>query len=118
MSWDDKSPPGSWKRELEMRHGRRYLDLHDMGCIACRQLGKWSAPDIHHLNLGGHAGQKRRGNDYTIPLCPAHHRGVGWDEQAHGPSLALHPSRFRQTFGTDDELLEKVNELLKRRSKT
>lgn len=91
---------------------RRYTRLVELGCIACRKRGHWSAPDVHHLNLGGHAGQKRRGWEYTIPLCPAHHRGVMWREEDHGPSLAMHPRRFREVFGTDDQLLAEVDALL------
>jgi hypothetical protein len=75
-------------------------------------MGKFSEPDIHHLNLGGHAGQKRRGDDFTIPLCPAHHRGVFWREEDHGPTLAIHPARFRREFGADDALLAEVNALI------
>jgi len=90
----------------------RYRRLQELGCIACRMRGKYSLPDIHHLNLGGHAGQRRRGWEFTIPLCPPHHRGVMWREEDYGPSLAIEPRRFREVFGTDDELLEKVNLLL------
>jgi hypothetical protein len=90
----------------------RYRGLQELGCIACLKRGNWSAPDIHHLNLGGHAGGKRRGWRFTIPLCPPHHRGVMWREELYGPSLALHPRRFREVFGSDDELLAEVNSLL------
>lgn len=95
-----------------MTRDERFRRLQELGCIACRKMRKFSAPDIHHLNLGGHAGQKRRGDAFTIPLCPAHHRGVFWREEDHGPSLAIHPGRFRREFGSDDELLAEVNALL------
>ena len=87
----------------------RFQRLQDLGCIACRirALG-YSAPDMHHLLSGG----RRRGHLETIPLCPAHHRGVGHVPELHGPSLALAPRRFRQEFGSDEELLRMTNELL------
>lgn len=91
------------KRELE-----RFRRLQELGCIACRKLGKFSVPEIHHLLSGG----RRRGHMYTLPLCPAHHRGVFHDEALHGPSLALSVRRFREVFGSDDELLGEVNGLL------
>lgn len=91
---------------------RRYQKLQGIGCICCGMRGRSSQADIHHLNENGHAGQARRGDRYTIPLCPWHHRGVplsGLDrrrtEVLCGPSLALSPRLFRETFGSDDDLL-------------
>jgi hypothetical protein len=87
----------------------RFRKLQALGCIACRnRLGQYAEPDIHHLLSGG----RRRGHQYTIPLCPPHHRGVGHIPELHGPSLALAPRRFRQEFGSDEELLAQVNELI------
>lgn len=78
-----------------------------------------SYPEIHHLNLGGHAGSARRGDEFTIGLCRWHHQGQplqGWtlDEcrRVLGPSLKLHSRRFRETFGSDDELLARQNQLI------
>lgn len=99
----------------------RYEALRSIGCIACRIEGQTDCGpvEIHHLNLGGYAGQKRRGDDYTIPLGKWHHRGVShWNlhssvmEQHFGPSLARQSSEFRQRYGTDDELLERVNRMV------
>jgi Recombination enhancement, RecA-dependent nuclease len=99
----------------------RFRRLKEMGCIACWMEGNMnSQPEIHHLNLGGHAGQKRRGDEYTIPLCPWHHQGrrignattLGM-AQLLGPSMAITPRLFRVKYGRDDELLAKVNNLLR-----
>lgn len=90
---------------------RRFGRIREIGCLACRQLGWYGAPDVHHLNLGEHAGQVRRGDEYTIGLCPWHHRGIGKFVDI-GPSLAKEPVKFRQRFGSDDELLAKQNELI------
>lgn len=86
----------------------RFDAFRRIGCIACRKRGRFSFADVHHLL----SGNRRRGHRYTIPLCPAHHRGVEHDEDIHGPSLAKSPKRFRAAFGKDDDLLSEVDELL------
>lgn len=99
---------------------KRFEQLKALGCIACRKHAPWFAPaEIHHLNLGGKAGQKRRGHDFTIPLCEWHHRGLPGEfwlvseaTAILGPSLAKSSKRFRETYGTDDELLAEVNKLI------
>lgn len=97
----------------------RFLRLKELGCICCRKLGWYCAPEIHHLNLDGKAGQKRRGDEYTIPLCRWHHQGVvfvAWSltemRNKFGPSLKLASRAFRARFGTDDQLLNEVNRLI------
>lgn len=96
---------------------RRFSRIREIGCLACRKRGWYSSPDVHHLNLGAHAGQKRRGDEATIGLCPYHHRSVtvlpmGLAYRSLGPSLAREPNEFRRTFGTDDELLAEQNQLI------
>lgn len=92
-----------------------------MPCIACEKekMAQPSRTEEHHLNTGGRAGQKRRGDDYSIPLCGWHHRGAispgrtaSWMAYFFGPSLARSSKRFRDRYGTDDELLEIVNSRL------
>jgi hypothetical protein len=90
-------------------------------CMACRQKGfETDMVEIHHLNLDGKAGQKRRGHRFTIGLCSWHHRGVyesghGLDKdlmtQLIGPPLT-DSRKFRFWFGTDDELLATQDRLL------
>lgn len=98
----------------------RFRRLKELGCVACWKAGKPNVPaEIHHLNLGGKAGQKRRGDEFTIPLCPWHHQGNPGELRAEnaylliGPSLKLHSREFRSEFGSDDELLAKVNDLIR-----
>lgn len=99
----------------------RYRRLKEMGCIASFIDGRlYVPPEIHHLNLGGKAGQKRRGDEYTIPLSPWHHRGVPHAGQTvsamrvlYGPSLALHSKAFREHYGRDEKLLAKVDDLIR-----
>ena len=94
----------------------RYEKLQAFGCVCCRILGhKNTQVDIHHLVEG----KKRLGDDYTIPLCAFHHRGIiplppenapkGWLSQ-WGPSRHYHGRRaFEKHWGTERELLEYVN---------
>lgn len=99
---------------------KRFEKLKSSPCIACKKEGRINTQvDIHHLNLGGHAGQERRGDAYTIPLCLWHHRGipaqVGNSKMARellGPSLAKQSKAFRERYGTDDDLLAEVNSLI------
>ena len=95
----------------------RFRTLQQIGCIACRQRGVYSQADVHHLLSGG----RRRGNQYTIPLSPWHHRGVPPDgmtvaeaNRYYGPSLARAPKSFRAEFGDDETLLATVNTLIER----
>jgi len=99
----------------------RWSRFPDLGCVACRIDGRANdQTQVHHLNLGGHAGQKRRGNEYTIPLCAWHHQAIppqpfdrAWARQHMGPSLAEGSKAFRERYGSDDYLLARVDMLLK-----
>lgn len=99
----------------------RWRRFPDVGCVACYQLGHYRQPEVHHLNTGGKAGQKRRGHGFTIPLCNWHHRsvplgygGMKASELLMGPSLASSPRKFRARFGDDEKLLKLTNELIER----
>lgn len=101
------------------RFKRRVLRIREIGCLPCRKVGFYTVPEVHHLNLDGHAGQVRRGDEYTIGLCPYHHQGTPHpaflpDEVRDilGPSLKRLPNKFREVFGSDDTLLEWENELI------
>lgn len=98
---------------------RRYRRLYEIGCLACRMRGWFNLPDAHHLNLGGHAGQRRLGDASTVSLCPWHHRGQPLaplnEKQCRrilGPSLQAEPVAFRETFGSDESLLRQQDELI------
>lgn len=91
----------------------RFRRIKEIGCIACLRHFLETPCEIHHLNTGGHAGHKRRGDEYTIGLCTYHHRGVGSMPGGNkGPSLALKPNSFRAFYGTDDQMLEEQNGLI------
>lgn len=99
------------RRERESR----FTSLRRIGCIAClldKSNLQCGPVEIHHLNAGGHAGQKRRGDEYTIPLGRFHHRGEPPEGMTkseatfvYGPSLALDSKQFRFAYGDDDSLL-------------
>ena len=94
----------------------RFDAFRRIGCVACGMEGAmYRAADVHHLLSGG----RRRGHQYTVPLCEWHHRGVPNDgvtmkleTQLLGPSLALTPRKFRERYGTDEELLAYTNRLI------
>jgi hypothetical protein len=69
--------------------------------------------DVQHLLSGG----VRRGHLATIPLCPAHHRGVEFSPSMHLASVARGPRTFREIFGSDDELLTLTDRLIEIRRK-
>ena len=96
---------------------KRFELIGEGKCLACR-IKKISRPfpaEIHHLLDGG----VRIGHSATIGLCPWHHRGVPTStgmsmvscEQMYGPSLVQGSKRFKEVYGSNDELLELQNEL-------
>jgi len=97
---------------------QRYQNLRRLGCICCRAKGHWFRDiQIHHITEAG----RRLGNEYSIPLCPWHHQGYpvfgdadrGMSERWLGPSLAVSKKKFIAEFGTEKELLKKVDDELK-----
>lgn len=96
----------------------RWQKFHRIGCIACLKDGISNTGfDIHHL-INGY----RVGHHATIPLCPWHHRGqmiyippgALTEAQLHKdmPSLAKSKRDFVAKYGTEEELLAEVNELI------
>ena len=91
----------------------RFSELQRIGCITCRIRG-FRYADIHHITKGG----RRMGHEYTIPLCSWCHRGVPDGnlsipemDRLIGPSLARNKRRFVEVYGTELELLERVEKL-------
>lgn len=104
---------------MTMSFDRRCQRIYQLGCLACRKRGWFNECQVHHLNLGEKAGQVRRGDDYSLGLCPWHHVGepvanmtAQQCRRCLGPSLKHEPVRFRQVFGSDDALLEEQNMLI------
>jgi hypothetical protein len=94
---------------------RRWGAIRECGCILCRKIGLgYVPPEIHHLTDTG----RRISHDHTIGLCEYHHQGrtAYRKEQAlhiYGPSLAHGAKPFRAHWGTNPELLELQEKLLK-----
>jgi hypothetical protein len=84
-------------------------DFHDkvasLGCIACRLDGRHNDyVSIHHID-----GRTKSGCEMKIlPLCSNHHQTGG--ESA--PSIHPWKARFEAKYGTQEELLALVNELV------
>lgn len=88
--------------------------VKQLECLPCEieDVDQPFPTESHHLNLGGNAGQVRRGDEFQIPCCGWHHRGLlkprmSRDGMTHiyGPSLAVDSRQFRLAYGDDDSLL-------------
>ena len=102
-----------------MNFSRRCQRIYQIGCLACRQRGWFNECQVQHLNLDEKAGQVRRGDEFTIGLCPWHHVGEPIQpmtaqqcRRCLGPSMKHEPVKFREVFGRDDEQLEEQNRLI------
>ena len=83
-----------------------YQKVVDLGCIICRRMGHYDSPaEIHHIQEKYMLG-KKSDHTCTIPLCPPHHRTSEY-------SYHFSPKKFTEQWGTQQELLEEVQELLK-----
>lgn len=99
----------------DLQRNRRFAAIQDAGCIIARKLGLGFVPcEIHHLlTTGRHGNGRRRGDAATVGLNTWSHRGEPFGglsasqcRQKFGPSYAREPRAFREHFGSDDELLE------------
>lgn len=103
------------------RDQRRYEQLVGFGCVACwiaHNPTEGGRVEIHHLVDKGYR-RLSGGNQATIGLCSWHHRGephidytVGHMRMMYGPSMALEAKLFADIYGTQRELLARVNEML------
>lgn len=81
--------------------------LSELGCIVCINLGYGKTPaEIHHLRDGVGVGQ-RNSHKNAIPLCHSHHRTGGYGVAFHAGK-----AEFEKRYGTERELLAKVNQLI------
>ena len=86
---------------------REYMSkVANHGCIACEIDGKISLAEIHHIR--NHTGMGLRPSHFdTIPLCSGHHR-------TNKISVHLGKKEFERRYGTEQEILEKVNREIER----
>lgn len=102
---------------------KRSPSILALPCIAC-EIERCIQPcrtEEHHLNLGGKAGQRRRGVHFSVPLCGHHHRNEPPNGMTktqarllYGPSLAGNSRAFRAKYGSDQVLLSKTDAKLAR----
>ena len=99
---------------------QRLERVASMRCIACEIYGTYQPwpTEVHHLVDKGYR-KHSGGHDATIPLDSWHHRGVVKDgltssdmTMLYGPSLAKNKRAFVGVFGTERDLLARVNERL------
>lgn len=92
------------------------IDVHALPCICCKIEGanQASRTEAHHIVDKGY--RKHSGGDESrLPLCEWHHRGICLDTKTtsvmiseYGPSLALTKKSFVATYGTERELLARL----------
>jgi len=94
-----KKKPNKLERE-------RLQAVADMPCYACFQDGLEMQSEVHHIRK--HTGLSiRPDHKFTIPLCAKHHR--------YGKvSVHLGKKEFEKRYGTELEILEKVNREIER----
>ena len=77
-----------------------------MPCYACFQEGKEVSSEVHHIRK--HTGMGLRPSHFdTIPLCSGCHR-------TNKISVHLGKREFERRYGTEQEILEKVNREIER----
>lgn len=75
----------------------------ELGCLICG-----SPAQIHHVRSGVGMGQRSKHIGGTIPLCFRHHIEGGFGVAFHAGG-----NEWQKKYGTEQKLLEKVQELLK-----
>lgn len=100
---------------------RRRLDIiHRLPCVACVQEGLAGCGPVeaHHVVHNGYR-RLSGGHQSTLPLGAWHHRAEPFDrwtkremESCYGPSLATSKREFVKRYGTELELLERVNAII------
>jgi hypothetical protein len=85
---------------------RHYSLVAALGCIVCRDMGmELGMVQLHHPY-----GRKREKEYIVLPICFHHHQSGIKSELL----VSLHPWKreFEARYGTEEELLIKVKELL------
>lgn len=99
------------KQPVELRNGykdkERLAKLHDLPCIVCSKFHlKQTTKTVAHHFIGRGIG-KKASDLLTLSLCEYHHTKGNCGE-------AIHSGRrtWEEKFGTQEELLKDVDELL------
>lgn len=91
------------KKQPTKADKNRWDKLRQIGCIICRR-----PPEIHHITNGTMG--KKSSHQETIPLCFNHHSAQ--TPLPHGHAVHKGTKSFEERFGTQRELLIKINKLL------
>jgi len=84
----------------------RLKTIAEMPCYACFQDGVEMQSEVHHIRK--HTGMGLRPSHFdTIPLCSGHHR-------TNKISVHLGKIEFEKKYGTQQEILKKVNREIER----
>jgi hypothetical protein len=84
----------------------RLATIGNMPCYACFQDGRETNAEVHHIRK--HTGMGLRPSHFdTIPLCSGCHR-------TNKISVHLGKREFVKRYGTEQEILEKVNREIER----
>ena len=96
---------------------RAHMDrLASLPCMCCVKEGitQPSRTEVHHVISHGYR-KHSGGHDSVLNLCRWHHRGLCLDDNTtsemvykYGPSLALHKKTFIATYGSERELLARL----------
>ena len=80
----------------------RLRTIGEMPCYACFQDGRETNAEVHHIRSNTGLGWATKLHFATIPLCASHHR-------TGKLSVHLGKREFVKRYGTEQEILEKVN---------
>ena len=94
------------KKRPNLAERKWMQQVADYGCIACEKDGLNVPAEIHHIRK--HTGMGLRPSHFdTIPLCSGCHR-------TNKISVHLGKKEFVKRYGTEQEILEKVNREIER----
>lgn len=86
--------------------------VQDLGCICCRSMGHMDSPAELHHTIGK---TKPDAHFKVLPLCSRHHRCAcpnGDYATRHAPGRRAGKFEFERAYGTEQQLLELIEELL------
>ncbi len=91
---------------------RHMAEVAELGCIVCRNtFGIYSEAAIHHIDGKTKPGAHSR----VLPLCARHHQvssDSGEYTTRHAPGRNAGKAMFEAAYGSEDDLLAQVNDLL------
>ena len=95
------------KKKVKTKADKERLQtIAEMPCYACFQDGVEMQSEVHHIRK--HTGMGLRPSHFdTIPLCSGHHR-------TNKISVHLGKIEFEKKYGTQQEILKKVNREIER----